>query len=495
MAKISLRAYIKEIERLIDNKRLDEALAHCHHILEAFPKHIDTYRLFGKAYLEQQRFGDAADIFQRVLSTLPDDFVSHVGMSIIREDEGNLDEALFHIQQASEIQPSNTAVQDELRRLYGRRDGLEPPKIRLTRGALARMYIKGELYQQAGVEIRAALAEDASRIDLQTLLSLVYYKTGKSSEAIELARNVLKKLPNAYQANYILAAILSKSDRSQDAAQYQQIVNQLNPYAAHIFEEYPTPDQVPDQAVTLEKLDWKAEQETSLKPGQPAWADSLGLRLDESKQQQEEDVPDWMKSAGWELSDADSEPSLEDQDQSSPATDVEEQQDSELEKAELPVWLKDLAPSEEQVAAESDDEEAEGDEDVLPWIEKIIPANKTEIAEQSDADKLESEKFLPPWLAELGEETEPEEEASEIPDWLTVPEEEVGDVEEILAEVESDVELAAEIPDWLAAPEEVIGDADDFAIEAEPDAELAAEIPDWLAASEEEVGDAEDIAA
>ena len=132
MAKLPLRVYNQEIERLIDHKRMDEALAHCRHILQFFPKHIDTYRLFGKAYLEHQRFGDAADIFQRVLSAIPDDFVSHVGMSIVREDEGNLDEALWHMERASETQPSNTAIQNELRRLYGRRDGTQPPKIRLT---------------------------------------------------------------------------------------------------------------------------------------------------------------------------------------------------------------------------------------------------------------------------------------------------------------------------------------------------------------------------
>ena len=108
----------------------------------------------GKAYLEGQRYGDAADILQRVLSAVPDDFISHIGMSIIREDEGNLDAALWHMERAFEVQPSNQAIQNELRRLYGRRDGMEPPKIRLTRGALARMYAQGDLYEQSIAELR-----------------------------------------------------------------------------------------------------------------------------------------------------------------------------------------------------------------------------------------------------------------------------------------------------------------------------------------------------
>jgi cytochrome c-type biogenesis protein CcmH/NrfG len=63
MAVISLRSYNHEIEEMIDNGQLDEAVAHCRHILTTFPKHIGTYRLLGKAHLEQQRISDATDIF------------------------------------------------------------------------------------------------------------------------------------------------------------------------------------------------------------------------------------------------------------------------------------------------------------------------------------------------------------------------------------------------------------------------------------------------
>ena len=66
MAKVSLRAYNREIEAMIDRNHLDEAIAHCKHILKTFPKHLETYRLLGKAYLEYKRYPDAVDIFSRV---------------------------------------------------------------------------------------------------------------------------------------------------------------------------------------------------------------------------------------------------------------------------------------------------------------------------------------------------------------------------------------------------------------------------------------------
>ena len=73
MAQIGLRVYDREIESMIDRGQIDEAIGHSKHILKEFPKHIETYRLLGKCYLEGQRYIEAADILQRVLSVYPDD--------------------------------------------------------------------------------------------------------------------------------------------------------------------------------------------------------------------------------------------------------------------------------------------------------------------------------------------------------------------------------------------------------------------------------------
>ena len=83
MSKVALRVYNRDIEALVDQGHLDEAIAHCQHILKEYPKHLETYRLLGKAYLESRQFGDAADIFQRVLMTVPDDFISQDRKSVV----------------------------------------------------------------------------------------------------------------------------------------------------------------------------------------------------------------------------------------------------------------------------------------------------------------------------------------------------------------------------------------------------------------------------
>ncbi|HEY9528278.1 MAG TPA: tetratricopeptide repeat protein, partial [Anaerolineales bacterium] len=233
MAKVSLRAYNREIEAMIDRNHLDEAIAHCKHILKTFPKHLETYRLLGKAYLEFKRYPDAVDIFSRVLVAVPNDFVSNVGMSIIRDEENKLDDAIWHMERAFETQPSNAAIQSELQRLYGRRDGVQLPRIRMTHGALAHMYVKGELYPQAISEIKNVLKEDPGRTDMQSLLARAYYHSGAKNDAAEAASTVLRMEPYALDANRILVEILG-IDHPENVQAYRQRVTELDPYAAQV---------------------------------------------------------------------------------------------------------------------------------------------------------------------------------------------------------------------------------------------------------------------
>jgi len=429
MAKTSLRAYDREIESFIEQNQFEQAIAHAKHILKFYPKHIQTYRLLGKAYLESQRYGDAADVFQRVLSAIPDDFVSHVGMSIIREDEGNLDVAIWHMERAFEVQPANSAIQGELRRLYGKRDGVEPPKVRLTRGALARMYLKGELYQQAIAELRAALVEDPQRADLLVMLAPAYFLTGQRVEAADTCSTLLKRAPYCLEANRILAEILANTERASEAQLCRQRVHALDPYSAQISPAAPSPDQVPDSAVSLERLVWSPGQPIAGLPGQPEWASSLGLDLgkgpveEEGKpewlveepektsafepeapgpvamppfatgeqppvaevpQTEEDQIPEWMKTAGWgpSTSEAEEAPAVLDE------SGIMLPEEGEIEQAEIPEWLQAIAPQQpiseqkppDLPESESTEDILSGEGDALPWLEETPPGPSDSVA-------------------------------------------------------------------------------------------------------------------
>ncbi|MCP4420702.1 MAG: tetratricopeptide repeat protein, partial [Chloroflexi bacterium] len=221
MTSIPLHDYVEQVDKLIDSDRLVEAIEHCRHILHSYPRHIDTYRIMGKALLEKQEFDAATDIFLRILGADPNDFISYVGLSIINEEASQYDQALWYLERAYEIQPYNVAIQGELRKLYARQhETTRPGIIPLTQGALARLYMQGELYQQAIAELQRILAEEPSRMDLQVLLAEALWRDGQRIDAEEVCLSTLEELPNSIVLNAILAEIWLQTGRIPEAQKY-----------------------------------------------------------------------------------------------------------------------------------------------------------------------------------------------------------------------------------------------------------------------------------
>ena len=354
MPKITLRDYLEGIEEFIEDGKIDEAITHCRYILKIYPKNVATYRLLGKAHLEEKRFGDAGDIFQRVLSSAPDDFVSHVGMSIIREDEGNLDAGISHMERAFESQPSNRAVQDELRRLYGQREGFTLPKVRLTRAALARMYSHGDLYNQAIGELRSAIREDGARPELLILLAEMYAKTEQYDQALKTSAEILEKLPYCLYANHLSAEIISKENDDQKASEYLKKVEELDPYQIHTAAGE-DPKHVGAEEVVLEHLILHTDALESQDIPR-AWTGALEPLLEDDAKDMSEDLPDWLSVP--------------------PEEEAQEEIEAPLGTSELKA-LKELAP-----------DAPKDDEDIPTWMQELRPEENLEsedIAETSTA--------------------------------------------------------------------------------------------------------------
>jgi cytochrome c-type biogenesis protein CcmH/NrfG len=491
MARITLRDYNNEINDLIDHRQIDEAISHCRHILEAYPKHVDTYRLLGKAYLEEQRYGDAADILQRVLSSIPDDFISQIGMSIIREDEMNLDAAIYHMELAFESQPSNHAIQDELRRLFAKRDGIEPARIRLTRGALARMYAHGHLHEQAIAELQTALSEDPKRFDLQTLLAEMLYQADKKVESAETCTRILEKLPFNLEANRLLATILKESDRHDEAKRFQQRWEALDPYAAFVTDKITKTEQLADDVVTIEREDWEPSFGDMPDTGQPAWASSLGVSMEDEGPQEE--VPDWLSPSEDELPAAEPSPLLDSTEgdwmtpdassTDSPFGDADEQpaddwmaefssETPQEPTADSDDWLSEFASEEEkpEPSTEAEEEIPEFMKDA-GWTESSGEEEQTPFFDQSDTPaEPTSEEEMPDWLKDMA----PSEDAEPV-----APTEDLGALAEIKAEPDPEWEEAVKketgepTPEWLA---ELGEEAEETPAETEAEPEPSREV-------------------
>jgi predicted Zn-dependent protease len=238
VGRIALRDYLNQISGLINESRLDEAIAHCRHILEQHPRHVRTYELLGKALLELENYQDASDIFQRVLSADPENVVSHAGLAIAYSVADDYTRAAWHMERAYDIDPYNQAILVELTDLYTKRDGAAPAQVDMTRTALARLYLKGSLLKLAAKELTSLLAEQPDRLDLKVLLAETYYRDNQKKAAANLAMKIVAILPLCVKANAILAGVWTATGRPDQAQQHlMRVRSVLLPQQSDLLED------------------------------------------------------------------------------------------------------------------------------------------------------------------------------------------------------------------------------------------------------------------
>ena len=493
MAKVSLRIYNREIENLVESGQQEEAIAHCRHVLNAFPKNLETYRLLGKAYLESKRYNEAIDIFERVLMAVPDDFVSHVGMSIIHDEQNKLDAAIWHMERAFEVQPSNAAIQAELQRLFGRRDGVEPPKIRLTRGSLAHMYVQGELYPQAISEITSVLEEDPERQDMQVLLARAYFHSGQKSEAAEICSQLIRRYPYCFDANRVLVEIIPQTERGESTQVYRHRVSELDPYATFTTGSVFHTEEVSDAAVSLERLEWDGQP---VDMG-PEWGDSLGIGRSD-KPAAGDEQPDWLKSA---MTDAASSPGEE----PAPASETAAGDEDIPEFMRAAGWGESTGAFQEGLGTFDDSDEAPAGDlvegDLPDWVKAMAPADaEAENASQPTGLIGESEDLtqddVPDWLQGLGDvqsapsAEQPSDAGEDVPDWLESMKPEETPEPETQGSLEAEPAGDEGLPDWLASMKPEESPAPEPLESPESEAEPAGDegLPDWLQPEQLEEG-------
>lgn len=279
MTNTTLRAYLDSVKVLLDQQALEEVIGHCRHILQHFPKNLETYRLLGQSLLEKGQHQEAVDVFQRVLGALPDDFKAHLGMVACYDELQQIPRAIWHLERAFELDPNNKDLQAELRRLYERNRQQPPARFQLSRAALARIYFSGKLFEQAIGELQAALPQFPDRYDLQILYAEALWNADYVSEATEQSLVVLETLPDALQPNRIMAQLWLRANRPSDARPYFFKVEQLDPFAAWEL-THPDGQEFPKDALKLPRLLWDVRAAAALATNAPEWMASIGEVFD-----------------------------------------------------------------------------------------------------------------------------------------------------------------------------------------------------------------------
>ncbi|MDF1516133.1 MAG: tetratricopeptide repeat protein, partial [Anaerolineae bacterium] len=215
MPEISLREYEIEIDQLIEEARYLEALAHLRHIVSQYPRYLEAYYLMGKMLLEADQPNLAVDMFRRALNADPEHLKSRIGLGLAHEQRDDLNAAIWNLERAFELAPANADIAEELRRIYGRRDGKEPAHIPISRAGLARLYMRGNLSNRAVVEFRHLLESEPNRPDLLGALAEAYWRDGQIVQASETCQEILDDMPYHWKANLLLGTLWLNSGQEE----------------------------------------------------------------------------------------------------------------------------------------------------------------------------------------------------------------------------------------------------------------------------------------
>ncbi|NLG28966.1 MAG: tetratricopeptide repeat protein [Chloroflexi bacterium] len=229
MADLTLRGQTEEALRLLRAGQPEQATAICRRILQSHPKYVQSYAILGQAYMQMGKHEEAANFFRRVLGVDPEHALAYASVGVIYEERGLDEEALWQLQRAFELSPGNAEVRRELAALGGAQDVGGQMRSKLTRGALARTYLRDQLYSKAIGELHELLAEDPTRFDLRVALAEALWHQGQLAEAEVVCEAVLAKLPNCLKANLILGTIRLNSQHDEQARALLHRAQDLDP--------------------------------------------------------------------------------------------------------------------------------------------------------------------------------------------------------------------------------------------------------------------------
>ncbi|MDY6878264.1 MAG: tetratricopeptide repeat protein, partial [Chloroflexota bacterium] len=397
MAEISLQEYCEQIDNTIEQGRYAEAVAHGKHILKSYPKHTATYRLLGKAMLEAGQDEYATNMFRRTLSADPEDLVAWVGMSEVYSRRGELDAAIWCLEQAFALATDNQVLEEELRHLYSRRDGVEPQRIQLTHGALARLYLRGDLLSRAIAEFRALLVKHPERVDLNVALAEALWRNEQRLEASEVCQQVLNELPYSLKANLLLGEIWTSSGREEGQVYLRQ-AEALDPDNQMAQEIFGTRSPLPKRQVRITPLEYKHPTEKE----RPAWMTEVEAASEEPPLSEREatlvditaaleariEIPTWLEEIVDDETAEPVPPSITEPSAEQPPEEV-----VSAPAEEIPEWLADTY--EESIEEKA---KAIAEEKTTEW-----PAEESlEIISPDKVPAAPGEVKIPDWLTELG---------------------------------------------------------------------------------------------
>jgi tetratricopeptide (TPR) repeat protein len=223
---------------LLEQGRLDEAVAEFGRALELQPAFAEAHLNLGNARLRQGREDDALVSFKNAAAARPDFAIAYSNLGVLLLRLGRIDEAVIALEKFAELEPHDATARLDVGNallLQGKSDA-----------AIARY--------------REALLLDPGNPDAHNNLGNVLLQTGHEAAAIEEFQTALKNLPTHANAHYHLGEIALQRGELDEAEKHFQKTVAAQPEAADARRQL--------GAIALRKGSWReaaARYETALK--------------------------------------------------------------------------------------------------------------------------------------------------------------------------------------------------------------------------------------
>ena len=215
MAVLSLEDHCSAAHDSIQRDLYEEAIETCRRILSRHPLHVRAYAILGEASLAMGEHAEAANLFRRVLGADPENAIAYAGLGVIYEERGLLEEATWHMERAFDLTPYNSGVREALSGLYAQLDITPRHRLKLTRAALARSYIRGQLYPKAVGELRKMMRYNSDRLDIHVALAEALWRAAQYEAARAICVGILNLAPNCLKANLIMGEVLLRDENCE----------------------------------------------------------------------------------------------------------------------------------------------------------------------------------------------------------------------------------------------------------------------------------------
>ncbi len=205
----------------------------CRIILNHLPAHIPAHLLLAECLSSINEYGQAKDLSQRVLSSVPDNLraLRTLGSAIVETDGLGAAEYVYQI--AYDNHSFHPELPGEIEDVLGKR-------LTLSNIGLARLSLNSGQFLDAAGALNRALAVDPRRLDARALLALAYHRVGDRSSSEAVCKDLLNDAPDCLPAlAMLLHHLILDGSGSNEAEQIVSHIAARDPSYLYVREILP----------------------------------------------------------------------------------------------------------------------------------------------------------------------------------------------------------------------------------------------------------------